>query len=61
MPESIMREPDMEMNKAFVLEVIQRVVKEGLAAWNRNADDAVELRLVTGERFILGDTGITQV
>ena len=48
------------MSKAFVLEAIRRLVDDNLAEWDRTDSGELELRLATGEIFILGDSGITQ-
>lgn len=50
---------DADMSKAFVMEAIQRLVDGDLARWDRTEDGELELRLATGETFIMGDAGIT--
>jgi hypothetical protein len=58
MPNTSISELDTDM-KAFVMEAIRRLVDGGLAEWDRTEDGELELRLVTGETFIVGDAGIT--
>jgi hypothetical protein len=50
---------DPGMSRAFVMEAMQRLVDDGLAEWERTAGGELELRLMTGEVFVIGDTGIT--
>ena len=50
---------DPGTSKAFVMEAMQRLVDDELAEWERTAGGGLELRLVTGEVFVIGDTGIT--
>ena len=50
---------DSGTSKAFVMEAMQRLVDDALAEWERTAGGGLELRLVTGEVFVIGDTGIT--
>lgn len=38
---------------------IRRLVDDDLAEWDRTDDGETELRLVTGETFIIGNDGIT--
>jgi hypothetical protein len=47
--------------KVVVFNALLRLVENGLAVWRRNAGDELELQLVPGEVFALGDTGITRV
>jgi len=47
--------------KVIVFDVLLRLVENGLAVWHRNASDGLELQVVSGEVFALGDTGITRV
>jgi hypothetical protein len=50
---------DPGMSRAFVMEAMQQLVDDEFAEWERTADGALELRLVTGEVFVIGDAGIT--
>ena len=50
---------DTEMSKAFVMAAIGQLVDGDLAEWNRTADGELELRLASGESFLMGDGGIT--
>jgi hypothetical protein len=58
MPNTSISELDTDM-KVFVMEAIRRLVDDGLAEWDRTEDGELELRLITGETFVVGDTGIT--
>lgn len=48
-----------DTSRAFVMEAMQRLVDDHLAKWDRTEDGKVELRLATGETFVVGDAGIT--
>jgi hypothetical protein len=50
---------DTEMSKAFVMSAIGQLVEGDLAEWNRTADGELELRLASGESFLMGDGSIT--
>src|SRR5690348_1488673 len=52
---------DDELAKVVVFNALLRLVENGLAVWRRNAGDELELQVVSGEVFALGDTGITRV
>ena len=45
--------------KVIVFDALLHLVENGLAVWHRNASDGLELQVVSGEVFALGDTGIT--
>jgi len=49
---------DAGLSKAFVMAAIRRLVDDELAEWDRTKDGKLELRLVTGERFVVGETAI---
>jgi hypothetical protein len=52
------RKPDA---KSLVLATIGELVDDGKAEWNRTATGEIELRLLTGEVFLLGDVFVTRV
>lgn len=41
------------------MEALQQLVDGDLAEWDQAEDGELELRLTTGEIFIVGDAGIT--
>ena len=41
------------------MEAMQRLVDDHLAKWDRTVHGELELRLATGETFVVGDAGIT--
>ncbi len=45
--------------KALVIEAMRRLVDDALAEWGRTEGGEPELRLATGEVFVVGDSGIT--
>lgn len=47
--------------KSLVMTAIGQIVDDGKAEWNRTAIGEIELRLVTGEVFLLGEVSITRV
>jgi len=49
---------DADLSKAFVMAAIRRLVDDELAEWDRTKDGELELRLVTGEIFVVGETAI---
>jgi hypothetical protein len=55
------REEEERQAKAYALECIACVVKEGLAQWRHAADGAAELRLVTGEIYRLGENTLRRM
>ncbi len=55
------QQSDDELAKVIVFDALLRLVENGLAVWHRNAGDELELQVVSGEVFALGDTGITRV
>jgi hypothetical protein len=61
MPARHAQRPDDELAKVIVFDALLRLVENGLAVWRRNAGDELELQVVSGEVFALGDTGITRV
>ena len=61
MPARHAQQSDDELAKAIVFDALLRLVENGLAVWRRNAGDELELQVVSGEVFALGDTGITRV
>ena len=52
---------EMSKDKACVLQGLERIADLGLAVWNRNTDHEIELHFLTGEIFILSQTGITRL
>ena len=55
------QQSDDELAKVIIFDALLRLVENGLAVWRRNAGDELELQVVSGEVFALGDTGITRV
>lgn len=55
------QQSDDELPKVIVFDALSRLVKNGLAVWHRNAGAKLELQLVSGEVFALGDIGLTRV
>jgi hypothetical protein len=55
------REEEELRAKAYALECIACLVKEGLAQWRHAADGAAELRLVTGETYRLGENTLQRI
>jgi len=47
--------------KSQVLAAIGELVDAGKAEWSRTATDEIELRLVSGEVFLLGEVSVTRV
>jgi len=47
--------------KALVIAGIGRLVDDGHASWHLSDTGDVELRLVTGEVFLLGNTTMTRI
>lgn len=52
------RAPDA---KSRVMAAIGELVDDGNAEWNRTATGEIELRLSTGEVFLLGEVFVTRV
>ncbi|ESY90754.1 hypothetical protein ACVWWD_005272 [Mesorhizobium sp. URHB0026] len=51
----------LEDAKALVLAAIGELVEDGKAEWRRMATGEFELRLISGEVFLLGEIGVTRV
>jgi hypothetical protein len=47
--------------KSRVMVAIGQLVDDGKAEWNRTATGEIELRLRTGEVFLLGEFAVTRV
>lgn len=47
--------------KSQVWAAIGELVDDGKAEWNRTASGEVELRLLSGEVFVLGEVSVTRV
>ncbi|WP_246135609.1 hypothetical protein [Mesorhizobium intechi] len=47
--------------KSQVLAAIGRLVADGKAEWRRTATGEIELRLSSGELFVLGEVAVTRV
>lgn len=56
-PETTGHDPD----KAFVMEMARDLVRRGAAKWTDLGDGDIELHLVSGEAFILGDRHIRRI
>jgi hypothetical protein len=52
------RAPDA---KSLVMATIGELVDDGKAEWNRTATGEIELRLLTGEVFLLGEVSVIRV
>ncbi|MSO82977.1 MAG: hypothetical protein EXQ53_06745 [Acidobacteria bacterium] len=50
-----------EMAKTLVFDALQMLVEEGRASWRSNVNNELELQLLSGEMFVLGDAGVTRV
>ena len=50
-----------EMAKTLVVDALQMLVEEGRASWRRNVNNELELRLLSGDVFVLGDAGVTRM
>ncbi len=59
-PESI-AESSADRAKALVFAGIGRLVDDGRASWRLSESGDVELRLATGEVFLLGGTTMTRI
>ncbi|AGB45571.1 hypothetical protein FJ872_19985 [Mesorhizobium sp. B2-5-9] len=51
----------LEDAKALVLAVIGTLVEDGKAEWSRTTTGEFELRLISGEVFLLDEVGVTRV
>jgi hypothetical protein len=66
-PSSTLEAPDpnpkrsADRAKALVVAGIGRLVDDGHASWGLSDSGDVELRLVTGEVFLLGGTTVTRI
>ncbi|MGX5827795.1 hypothetical protein [Mesorhizobium sp. 43Arga] len=47
--------------KSQVLAAIGKLVADGRAEWSRTANGEIELRLLSGEVFLLGEVAVTRV
>lgn len=47
--------------KSRVLAAISELVDDGKAEWSRGESGEIELRLISGEVFVLGDVAVTRV
>ena len=47
--------------KSLVMTAIGQMVEDGKAEWSRTATGETELRLLTGEVFLLGEISITRI
>lgn len=56
-PEAICKDP----NKAFVMDVARDMVRREVAEWTDRGDGDIELHLVSGEVFILGERHIMRI
>jgi hypothetical protein len=51
----------MSQDEMFVLEVLQGIVRAGLAIWRIHTSGERELQLLSGEVFLLNEVGIERV
>jgi hypothetical protein len=49
------------LTRAVVVDALQHLVDSGLAIWRRNSHQEIELQLLSGAVFALGETGLTRV
>ena len=61
MPESLTGRFAADPTKALVMSYIGQFINDGYAEWSLLDNDDVELRFLSGEVFLLGDTTITRV
>ncbi len=47
--------------KSWVMAAMSELVDEGKAEWNHAATGEIELRMLTGEVFVLGEVSVTRV
>ncbi|MEI9407971.1 hypothetical protein [Mesorhizobium salmacidum] len=47
--------------KTLVMAAMGELVEDGKAEWSRTASGEFELRLMTGEVFVLGEVSVTRV
>jgi hypothetical protein len=47
--------------KSQILSAVGRLVADGKAEWSRTASGEIELRLLSGEVFLLGEVFVTRV
>lgn len=50
-----------QVAKSLVLTAIGELVDAGKAEWNPTATGQIELRLLTGEVFMLGEASVTRI
>ncbi|MBZ9797715.1 hypothetical protein [Mesorhizobium sp. ES1-4] len=50
-----------EKAKALVMAAIGALVEDGKAEWNRTATGEIEMRLMSGEVFVLGEVSVTRI
>lgn len=53
--------PELEVARALVLAALGDLVDAGLGTWSERDDGLVELRLTSGQRWLLGDEGVTRL
>lgn len=53
--------PRTQDAKSLVMTVIGQMVDNGKAEWNLTATGEIELRLLTGEVFLLGEISVTRL
>jgi hypothetical protein len=51
----------MNQDEMFVLEILQGIVRAGLAIWRIRPSGERELQLLSGEVFLLNEVGIEKV
>jgi hypothetical protein len=52
---------EADPTKALVMSQVGQLVSDGYAEWSRLDNGDVELRFLSGEIFLLGDTSITRL
>ena len=53
--------PELEVARALVLAALGDLVDAGLGTWSERDGCLVELRLTSGQRWLLGDEGVTRL
>jgi hypothetical protein len=49
------------LTRAVVVDALQHLVDSGLAIWRRSSPQEIELQLLSGAVFALGETSLTRV
>lgn len=60
-PDAIARQRYDDPARSLVMQRIGALVRDGLAEWRLLGNEDIELRLATGERFLLSSRTITRI